>query len=668
MPHHLHADQILGPTGVLAGRLPGYQAREPQLRFADAIDEAIAREAHVLSELGTGTGKSFGYLVPALANGKKAIVTTTLKSLQEQLANKDLPFLQANLEEALGRRIGFVYLKGKGNYACDVRVGKLRGQMSFETKEAAADWERFDAWYATTATGDLDEINPPLHPSLREMVNAEDCAHKGCPAGLAKEAAKGADVVVANHALTLLDAMLDAQTEGHARVLPEAQILILDEAHGLAGVAQNILGHEVSLGAWNLLERRFRRLGGDKWGMEAIPVVAALEAWSADLLARMAQGRERQVVLGDERAWGAPLVAGLVAYEAEARRMMPTMLDEDDRDLWTKGCDQVASFAKRVEAIASAGPGEDPDSWVRFASQEGAGKRVRVVLQARPVDVSAELREMIWRRYPTVVATSATLASPPVNGSAFDFFRRQTGFPAGKEVAEVVAPSPFPYETNSTLYIPARGVISADKRRQPALYFDQVATEVERLFRASNGRAFALFTSLNAMHEVAERVGRKLPRHWRVFVQGDSSRTHIVDEFRREDVMDSQPAVLFATRSFFEGVDLPGRALELVILDSLPFPVPSEPIYAAQCRRIGRGVRDPREAQWAHFFPLTIPMVATVLKQATGRLIRRDTDKGVVAVLDRRLLEKGYGAGLIRALPPMPVTEDFEAVRRVFPA
>lgn len=663
MPHHLHADQILGANGVLASRLPGYQAREPQIAFADAIDEALFRSAHVVAELGTGTGKSFGYLVPVLANGKRAVVTTTVKSLQEQLVGKDLPFLQANLEEALGRRIAFSYLKGKGNYVCRSRTDKLAALPAFETKEAAADWERFSAWYAETGTGDLDEINPPLHPSLREMVDGADCDHKGCPAAIAREVAKTADVVVANHSLTILDAVVDKATDGHARVLPQADVLILDEAHGLADVASGVLGHEVSLGAWGRLARRFERLGGSKWGFDAKPAGDALEAWSADLLARMAQGRERQIVLGDERAFAGPLLEALVAFEREARNLQPTTLSEDDRDLWQKGCDQVASFAEKVKAIASADPQADPDAWVRYAVQEGAGRRVRVVLNARPVDVAPYLAEYIWGRFPTVVATSATLATPGDNGSKFAFFREQTGVPASAQVAELVAPSPFPYERNSLLYVPAKGAISADKRRQPALYFDQTAAEVGRLLRASGGRAFALFTSINAMREVAERVIPTLPRHWRVFIQGEASRTHIVEEFRREDIMESAPAVLFGTRTFFEGVDVPGRGLELVILDSLPFPVPSEPVYAAKCRRIGRKVGD---ITWGHFFPLTIPMVTTVVKQVVGRLIRRDTDRGVVAILDRRILEKGYGKNLLRALPPMPVTEDFRRVAGVF--
>jgi ATP-dependent DNA helicase DinG len=666
MIHHLHSDDVLAAGGLIAQQYPGYQEREPQMRFAGAIDEAIMRGAKVISELGTGTGKSYAYLIPGLLAHKRMIVTTTVKSLQEQLVGKDLPFLASVLKDALGRTIRFVYLKGKGNYVCHTRVAKLAGQMSFETPEAAADWARFDEWYKATATGDMDEINPPLHPSLREQIGGEDCAHKGCPAAQAKEAAKTADVVVANHALTILDAMLDAQTEGHARVLPEAEILVMDEAHGLVGVAQNILGYEVSLGAWNRTLRRFVRLGGSKWDADAQPIVKGLERWGENLVQRMAQGRERQIVLGDERPFAAPLVEALGVFEAEARQNTPVTLDADDKTDWLNACEAVMSFARRVDALSHAEPGADPDAWVRYASQEGAGRRTRVVLQGRPVDVSAELRRMIWDRYPVVVATSATLTSPPLNGTQFAFFRAQTGVPADAEVAEVVAPSPFPYERNSTLYVPAAGVITADKRREPARFFDQTAREVERLVKASGGRAFCLFTSVNAMREVAERVIPTLPAHWRIFVQGDASRTHIVDEFRREDLLDSNPAVLFGTRTFFEGVDIPGRALELVILDALPFPVPSEPVYAAQCRRLGRGVRDPREAQWAHFFPLTLPMVATVLKQVAGRLIRRDTDRGVVAVLDRRIVEKGYGKTLLKALPPMPLTEDFRRVAGVF--
>jgi ATP-dependent DNA helicase DinG len=663
-PHHC-PEAVFGPDGVLAQANPAYQARAPQLRFADAIDEALGEPGHVLAELGTGTGKSYAYLVPPLLQGKRVVVTTVVKSLQEQLVNKDLPFLRVALRGLLGREIRFCYLKGKANYVCRRQVEKTQNLGTFPTPEAAAAWPAFFAWYEQTETGDLDEFNPPLNGALREAVNAEDCTHPGCFAAEAKAFAKTADVVVANHSLTLLDAVVRGATDDHAKVLPDADALILDEAHGLVDVASQTLGAEVSLGAWGRTVRKLERLGGAKWGFDAKPVTDALERWSDSIDRRMERSQERQLVLGDERSYSGPVVAEAGKLERYARSNAPESLVGEDKDAWTAACDAVASFAQRIARIGAPAPDEDPDAWVRFAVREGAGKRTRIVLNARPVDVAPYLREMIWQRFPTVVACSATLATPNGNGGTqFAFFREQAGVPAEAPVIELVAPSPFPYEASARLYVPPAGAITADRRREPGRYFAQQADQVLKLLEASGGRAFCLFTSNAAMHAVYGIVAPRLPAHWRVFVQGEQSRTHIVDQFRDRDLMDTNPCVLFATRSFFEGVDVAGRGLELVILDNLPFPVPSEPVYAAKCRRVGRITGD---LKWGHFRTLTLPMVTVTVKQVVGRLIRTNTDRGVVAILDRRIVEAGYGAGMRKALPPMPLTEKIGDVEEVFP-
>jgi len=664
-PHHLHPELVFGADGVFAKANPDYEVRAAQIRFADAIDEALGMEtAHVLAELGTGTGKSFGYVIPALLHRRRVIITTSVKSLQEQLIGKDLPFLADALAELLGRRITFVAVKGKANYACRRRVEKLMGQLTFETPEAAADWNRFAEWFAVTETGDLDEFNPPLNGALREQVDAEDCGHPGCFVAEVKAQAKDADVVVANHALTLLDAVVRGATDDHAKVLPDADFLVMDEAHGLVDIACNTLGAEVSLGAWSRIVRKLERLGGNRWGFEAEPTATALAVWERELDRRMAARKDTQIVLGDDRALALPVAEAAGELERLARREMPAILTAEEADQWTSACDAVASFARRVLRIASAEEGEDPDLWVRYAKREGLGKRTRLVLYARPVEVGAQLRSMIWNRFRTVVACSATLATPAPDGSQFAFFRAQAGVPADAPVAELVAPSPFPYADNARLYVPPATAITVDRRRDPQAYFAQQAAQVVKLVNASDGRAFVLFTSNAALQAVKALVVPQLPRHYRVFTQGEASRTAIVEAFRDTELMFSNPAVLFGTKTFFEGVDIAGRGLELVILDNLPFPVPSEPVYAAKCRRIGKATGD---LKWGHFRPLTIPMVTTVLKQVAGRLIRTHADKGIVAVLDRRIVEAGYGAGMRKALPPMPLTESVADVQEVFP-
>ena len=494
----------------------------------------------------------------------------------------------------------------------------------------------------------------------------EDCSHQGCFAPALKAYAKGCDVVVANHALTLLDGVVRGQSDDQAKVLPDLDVLVVDEAHGLVEWACKTLGSEVSFGAWMRIVRKLERLGGAKWGMDAKPVGDALEAWTASIDQRMARSQERQLVLGDERRYALPVADEAQKLERYARLNVPEALAGEDRDAWLAGCDAVLSFAARITRIASAAEDEDPDLWVRYAEREGAGKRTRIVLHARPVEVGDQLRSLVWERFQTVVACSATLATPNGPETQFSFFRREAGVPAGAAVIEQVAPSPFPYETNARLYVSPASAITADRGREPAKYFAQQAEEVYKLVMASGGRAFVLFTSNAALHAVYGLVAPRLPESYRVFVQGQQSRTFIVEQFRDEALMESNPAVLFGTRTFFEGVDIAGRGLELVILDNLPFPVPSEPVYAAKCRRLARQEPDPRKAKWAHFRPLTIPMVTTVVKQVAGRLIRTATDRGVVAILDRRIVENGYGAGMRRALPPMPLTERLEDVGAVF--
>ena len=258
-----------------------------------------------------------------------------------------------------------------------------------------------------------------------------------------------------------------------------------------------------------------------------------------------------------------------------------------------------------------------------------------------------------------MVACSATLATAARGAERFAFFRRETGAPGtatggpdDAPVYELVVPSPFPYRRNARLYVPPRGAITADRQRESARFHDQLAEQELALLRAAGGRAFLLFTSRASLRAVHERLAPHLPAGWRVFVQGEGSRQEVLSAFRDESGASEAPPVLFATRSYFQGVDVQGSGLSLVCLDRLPFPVPSEPLYAARARQIGREVGDPL---WGHWRALTLPLVVQLVKQAAGRLIRSHTDVGVVAILDRRVLEKSYGGGVLAALPPMPL-------------
>jgi Rad3-related DNA helicase len=493
---------------------------------------------------------------------------------------------------------------------------------------------------------------------------------------------------------------------GKASVLPAAEVLVVDEAHDLAGVARTVLGEQLSFTYGRTLARRLPRLpsGDTGHGMEALALDRALGVWAQDLherlvaLQTLAGAREagsggRQLLLGDERAWAGPVQAAALALARTCRGMHEELKREAiasarrgedppepslaDATVWERQADALERHARVAMALATplgGQPGEDPDAFVRMVEREGDGPRQRLLGRYVPVDVSTALKLYVWGRPPgiparPVLACSATLATAARGPERFAFFRREAGAPSAATVGpddppvyELVVPSPFPYRRNGRIYVPPRGAISADRQRDAARFHDQLAAEELALVRASSGRAFLLFTSRVSLRAVHERLAPRLPApHWRVFVQGQDSRQEVLAAFRDEAGAHRAPPVLFATRSYFQGVDVQGSGLALVCLDRLPFPSPGEPLYAARARQVGREVGDPLWGHWRH---LTLPLMVQLTKQAAGRLIRSHTDRGVVAVLDRRLLEKSYGGGVLAALPPMGLTQSLDEITR----
>jgi ATP-dependent DNA helicase DinG len=761
----LTVDDILGPGGLLSRVLPGYEARPEQLELARAAAAVLAAPAGgvLLAEAGTGVGKSLAYLAAAVVTGKRVLVSTALKSLQDQLSDKDLHDLARALAPLGGAPLTWVVVKGRQNYLCLRALDELQAEAAQErlafddpSGGAHADWPRLLAWAAATADGDLERLSPPLpeaegarpfHRALlgRVTVTEDDCPGKDCPlydrcyTTRAREAARTADVVVTNHALVLVDAQLRALTAGQAAVLPETDALIVDEAHALPEVARRVLGEELRFTYGRTLAYRLPRLPGGEPGdgLRALALHHALEAWAVDLRERLAAQRRLapdagpELVLADEQAWAAPVMdAAEAVAEAcreragqwrevalELEREARTRRDRGDLDAdapdeeaqealatarrWERQADATSRFAGVAEALATppelAAPDADPDAFVRLAvadrdaadADASAGDPIRRLVARRiPVDVATGLRLYIWGLLPPrartaapeggaapeaappprpVVATSATLAAPIANAfgrgrradgddDPFAFYAREAGVP-GAPRYELLLDSPFDHRRQARLYVPPRVAFVADRRTEPERYLEELAREVYRLLLAAGGRAFVLFTSHRSLRAVAAHLGPHLPAGWRVFVQGAAPRRAVVDAFRDAG---GPPCVLFATRSFFEGADVRGAGLSLVVLASLPFPVPSEPVYAARSRQVGRQVGDAAWGGWRH---LGFPLMAQTTKQAVGRLIRSATDTGVVAILDRRVLEKSYGSTLLRSLPPMPLIHRTTDVR-----
>lgn len=701
----MRARDILGPGGVIAGKLTGYEARDSQLELADIIETAMDAGANAVTEAGTGTGKSLAYLVPAILmsyrepadKGPKlrTIVSTGDKALQEQIWRKDIPFLH----DVMPRPFRAALLKGRSNYLCLYRLRITeKGEESpeldlFEDEPAGeplAHLVDVMEWSKSTATGDLEELPFSVTGALREAVaiDSEGClgqrcpAFKSCWAERAKAKAKDADLIIVNHALLLRDLALRVSSGGAVGVLPESDIVIIDEAHHLEDVATDSFGIELSESGWSKLAREWKRLTIEHEGVPAKDetdentimarqYVAIIEAVGTSLGGyfdivgeRMREQSKTQDLLGDDY----PLVArGLTILMDTATSMAEAtpywLKDPAERERWGKLAGRLSEYGGNFITCVSTPPAAG--LVVRYAEAAGSGRFARIVLHVKPIDVSDILRDGLFdsKDFRSIIATSATIATS--GADPFHFWRSRVGANGERETMTVQVDSPFDYQHHALLYLPNDGrAFDPTQSRQDGSveYLDRLAGEYERLILSSDGRAFALFTSFRTLNEVYRRLSPRLSRYL-VLRQGDMPRPELVRQFREHG-----QAVLFGVKSFWEGVDVQGPALSLVIIDKLPFATPDDPIWEARKNAITerarlRGVRD---WNWAWFNELAIPNAIIALKQGFGRLIRTKTDRGVVAILDGRLSTKGYGPTIIRALPPATQTRSHEAVRAFY--
>lgn len=681
--------RTLGPDGPLARGFPGYEAREGQLQFAEAVEEAIRDGHHLVAECGTGTGKSFGYLVPAVGSGRRTIVSTADKALQDQLMQKDLP----TLRDILPTPFRYALLKGRSNYVCLHRLNKLKAALvepEFRrNQESSVAFDVLATWAEETRTGDLDSLHFALPNEVRSevTVTSEECLGRKCPlfdmcfVEKAKALAADADVIVVNHALLMRDLAIRAGTAGHAHIIPDAPVCVVDEAHHTERVAADSLGVEVTLARWRRAARKMESLtifhdevrGNPDWqgdagaiyGEKLAPVGDFLKSAFDAIADRMKSANMTTQRLGMEPMLS--VAAGMLAAVAEDlldRR--PAWLASDDCTVWEKTVKALDKLARDLTDVATPADA----TYVRYAQIEGTGRYERLVLYAKPIDVAPVLDAILWTRheytetddygnartfsygFETVVCASATIA----DSAGFGHWRERVGL---EEARELVAPSPFDYPNNAMLYLPSNGVTLDPSRGRgadtSAEYLDALAREVRALLLASRGRAFVLFASYRTLNEVYGRVAPAIA--WRTLRQGDLPRPQLLREFKAD-----RDSVLFATRSFWEGVDVVGEALSLVIIDKVPFAPPDDPLWEARKEAINRKRND----QWAWFGELAIPDATIALKQGVGRLIRSTTDRGVFAVLDARLVSKRYGKEIVGALPPAKVTRSLDDVRGFF--
>jgi ATP-dependent DNA helicase DinG len=616
-------EQYFGPSGRLAAALPGFEPRAGQAALAQAVFDSLEDDEHLLAEAGTGTGKSLAYLIPALVSGQRIVVATATKALQEQLLTKDVPAAAA----ALGRKVRVAVLKGRQNYLCRRSISGV-DQLGglFRSSEEAAEYERLGEWIDGTETGDRAELSfEPSNALWAELsVGADRCAGRRCSfigscyAEAARSRAAEAELVIANHALYFADVALRSRTDGTG-VLPEHDAVVFDEAHRLEEAAASWFGGRVSLGRIRQLARDVERHARET---ESTPPARAL----ADV----------------DRA-GAALVD---AFDPASGRRRLTAADEEELDFLGGGlCRSLRRLAEDL-----AGSGEEADALGRRAHVLEADVEAcmahddpdRVAwaepgaLAWAPVDVSEILREELWGSGPTAVLVSATLEP--------DFLRGRLGL---DEARELVLPSPFDYREQALLYVPPRF-----PEPRSAGYDARLADEVVALCNLSRGRALVLTCSYRALDDLVERARPRI--HYPLLVQGEAPRERLLERFR-----DDVDSVLFATATFWQGVDVAGESLSLLIVDKLPFSSPGDPLVEARCERIVRQGGD-----W--FSDYALPAAVLQLRQGFGRLIRGHADEGVVAVLDSRLHTRGYGRRFLEALPPARLVVDREAVADFF--
>ncbi len=629
--------RLLGPQGPLARVIPDFESRREQQLMADWVGEALATRGTVAIEAGTGTGKTFAYLVPALLSGRQVIISTGTRTLQDQLFNRDLP----TVTRALGRPARLALLKGRANYLClhRLELAETMPQLPGVPAPNARLLTRIRRWSRETATGDLAEVR-----SLRDADPArgaftstrENCLGNACPSYArchvvaARREAQAADIVVVNHHLLLAD--LAMKDEGFGELLPGAEAVILDEAHQVPEIAAQFFGREFSGRQAALLARdalaELGRLGrADTASRERL---AALETAVADATAAIAGGRERI-------EWGELPDDFLAALERARETLAAAAVEFQAADPEDPGLRQAArraaKLAETLDAIVDAGP----DAGLRWAEPSRGG----FTLAFTPFEVASRFGELMRAQGGAWVFTSATLAV----GEDFSHFLGRIGAASARSVR---IESPFDFGSQALIYLP-EGMPDPASRD----YTRRVVEAALPLVEAAGGRSFLLFTSHRALAEAARELEAQpgFRDRYPMLVQGEAPREALLSRFR-----ELGNAVLLGTASFWEGVDVRGHALTLVVIDKLPFAPPEDPLLKARLEGVRRRGGNP-------FQEFQLPQAVLALKQGFGRLIRDREDFGVVMLCDPRLRTRGYGRLFIASLPPAPVVSDMDEAK-----
>ena len=635
-------EQIFGPGGFLErSMIGGYEHRPAQLQMAEAVHDAFQKHHHTVVEAGTGTGKTLAYLLPAICSGRRVVISTATKSLQEQLYQKDVPFLQKHFAPNLKVAV----MKGRSNFLCLSKMHALADQPMLKGMEEVDAFRQIRDWSKLTETGDRAELTfLPDDSELWSRIDArrDTCTGKKCPEfencflTQMQNRAKEADLIIVNHHLFFADLALKQDDFGS--ILPEYSAVVFDEAHEMEDVASDYFGQQIS-------NFRFEELARD-----ADQAMRLTKTGSPTLLRRTQRIREksraffesfpprdgrfpftrqeREAFLEQNREAYDALLNACKAMETEFAAL--TQKPEELTRIARRGFEIRQEFSFLFES--------NEKNYVYWFERRNKG----VFLAATPIDISQILREKLFETFDTVILTSATLTV----AGRFEFIRQRLGLDHAKECA---LPPEFDFQQQALLYLPQKMPDVRD-----AGFPGKAADEIVQLLELSQGRAFCLFTSYSQMNDLFERVRTRVD--FPLMLQGTAPRSVLLERFKN-----TPNAVLFATASFWQGVDVPGEQLSCVIVDRLPFAVPSDPIVAARVRALQDEGRNP-------FSEFQVPEAVLALKQGFGRLIRAKTDRGVLALLDTRIQRMPYGKIFLESLPRYRRTNDLEDVSRFLSA
>ncbi|WP_293645435.1 ATP-dependent DNA helicase [Thiolapillus sp.] len=625
----IDVEGVLGPRGVLSEVLPGFSWRSQQQEMGDAVAHCIESGGRLIAEAGTGTGKTFAYLVPALLSGAKVIISTGTKNLQDQLFIKDLPLLR----EAMSSPASISLLKGRANYLCVHRMENALLDARGHRREVARHLRQVQGWSIATRSGDIAELtslpeDSPVWPLITST--GDNCLGSECPSFSkchlveARKRAQEADIVVINHHLLCAD--FSIKDEGFGELLPVADAYIIDEAHQLPDVASNFFG--ISVGTRQFLDlcrdtrAEYVREAGDL--PKILEQIDHLEKAARDF--RLAFGRDGHRGTWDEVAGNAGVQNGLEYLQKELEGLRGMLKSIEGRGKGLDSClTRAQALGTELMQIVSAGAAEEQVRWFEVHAHS-------VRLNSTPLDVAGLFQGQMACHPAAWIFTSATLAV----GESFAHFQQQLGL----DKADTRCwGSPFDYSEQALWFVP-KGL------PEPSVpnYTDKVMELALPMLQASRGRAFLLFTSYRALHLAADWLKDRLD--YLLLVQGSAPKAELLKQF-----VEHGNAVLLGTSSFWEGVDVRGEALSLVIIDKLPFASPGDPVLKARLDAMRKAGGNP-------FMEYQVPQAAIALKQGAGRLIRDVTDRGVLVLCDPRLLRKHYGHTFLDAMPPFARTRE----------